>query len=801
LNKLFFLTFLFLSLCSCSPDEETQAPTNIVQTTTPEPETPEPVVVQYILTVTAGDGGNVTNGGTFDEGTDVTITATSNEGYRFTGWEGNSSTSESLTVTLDSNQTYEALFELIPLVVGEYTLSVIAGEGGTVNTGGTYDEGAEVTVTATANEGYQFIRWDNGTAPNSNDYNIENINILIGSFTRKPTENGYHEVEIISENGQLKWRNEAGVSWSLELRDGKLWTGPDCVYGEQVLGILIQNNQNVLTLVFNDEIYENVLYESINLASESLIFRLNSNQDYQALFELITYSATYQGNRGFSTYIGYYLNSSIENYGVGVSFYTAAWSLINAPLVDFQVGMPGTWIIPNNRENSTIPLCPVGTYARDNWDERGPTYQEVFQTLEGGVGYWGSNVFRNGSPKFSMNATPNCYTNQVASPGWPFFGSSNPLADDILGVAQISNRLLIPPDGITFSGSPNGEFLGYGYMALPFTDSYNNSYPVGDQSWTCFLNAQNFKGPIAYYLPEIWSKMSENYPTIDGLGLDSKPGIIGTGAMEVAMVPFYSSRDSEGTVFTRIPELNFPVQENGFAPILQDVTVYNKSAIYDGIQNWKSNNIPFDGPFLEIGSFKPGITEYQNPSYKQGDKQISGLDNSVQGNVQNSNVFGLQFDDSFGYNSGSFPEYYKESGGEMIPVLEANLPPETGLKDLKFKTNNYWSSQSYKADLNKSSWSNTSSGPFSVFLNDGSKVTYHWYRFIDQPVFKQFNWSDEKKQKLQDFIVKIHKEWTIDKNYMAPPSTGELVRIYDELIVTPPPGLEYGYVPIVTSQN
>jgi len=36
---------------------------------------------------------------------------------------------------------------------------------------------------------------------------------------------------------------------------------------------------------------------------------------------------------------------------------------------------------------------------------------------------------------------------------------------------------------------------------------------------------------------------------------------------------------------------------------------------------------------------------------------------------------------------------------------------------------------------------------------------------------------------------------------MAPPSTGELVRIYPQLIVTPPPGLEYGYVSIVTSQN
>ena len=66
MKKVLFIPTLLLVLFSCSPDEETEAPTNIVQTTTPEPETPEPVVVQYTLTLTAGDGGNVTNGGTFD---------------------------------------------------------------------------------------------------------------------------------------------------------------------------------------------------------------------------------------------------------------------------------------------------------------------------------------------------------------------------------------------------------------------------------------------------------------------------------------------------------------------------------------------------------------------------------------------------------------------------------------------------------------------------------------------------------------------------------------------------------------
>ena len=112
MKKSILIPILLVFIFSCSPDEETQAPTNNVQTTTPEP---EPVVVQYTLTVSAGDGGNVTNGGTFDEGTDVTITATPNEGYRFIGWEGNDSTSESLTVTLNSNQTYGAIFELIPI--------------------------------------------------------------------------------------------------------------------------------------------------------------------------------------------------------------------------------------------------------------------------------------------------------------------------------------------------------------------------------------------------------------------------------------------------------------------------------------------------------------------------------------------------------------------------------------------------------------------------------------------------------------------------------------------------------------
>ena len=104
----------FLILYSCSPEEETQAPTNNVQTTTPEPET---VVVQYTLTVTAGEGGSVTNGGTFDEGTESTITATPSEGYGFIGWEGSDSSDSSILITLNSNVELSAQFALLPQLI------------------------------------------------------------------------------------------------------------------------------------------------------------------------------------------------------------------------------------------------------------------------------------------------------------------------------------------------------------------------------------------------------------------------------------------------------------------------------------------------------------------------------------------------------------------------------------------------------------------------------------------------------------------------------------------------------------
>jgi hypothetical protein len=158
MKKSILIPILLVFIFSCSPDEETQAPTNTVQTTTPEK-----VAVQYTLTVTSANGGSVTDGGTYDDGTELTITATPNEGYEFVGWEGNDSSNSSLTITLNSNQTVQPIFQII-----QYTLSVSTTEGGTVSSeGGTYDFGTEVTITATPNEGYRFTGWEGKDSSNS----------------------------------------------------------------------------------------------------------------------------------------------------------------------------------------------------------------------------------------------------------------------------------------------------------------------------------------------------------------------------------------------------------------------------------------------------------------------------------------------------------------------------------------------------------------------------------------------------------------------------------------------------------
>lgn len=507
-------------------------------------------------------------------------------------------------------------------------------------------------------------------------------------------------------------------------------------------------------------------------------------------------------HQGLHGYIGYGAAHppARSKFSAGMGFYSAVWPLIDKPIAGFQIGLAGSWIIPDNSDNKNTPLAPEGTRAR-KWKERGPTWGSVFQTLEGGLGYWAGNRFRYGPPKFSMNGTPQCYDYEVGSPGWSFFYSTQALPDNRLGVAQLSNRLLIPPDALPFKGNPNGKFLGYTYLALPFTDPTTGDPPTGDQAWTCFLSTANFKGPMAYYIPETWSKIGKifNYPFIYGRGLDARPGRMGGGAMEINTVPCFECTDSKGVTYSKIPKLQFPVDAQGRTFLVQDVTYYSKAALYDAFLAWRRGGPACSGRFDKKGSWKPELTK-RRTHYKQANEPIVGIDQIFQSYVHRNGVWGLKWHKNNISPNGFFPQYFKHEGNKRAPIPATEVPKETGLLAKEFK-------QAERGrpftSPNKGAWAKPGPkrGPYKVRLTDGSLVTYSWYRFVDQPSFQQYNWSEAKKRKLQSFVEKIHANWPIDRNYMAPPTSGELAALDPALLVTPPKGMEIGYVPIVTRQE
>ena len=508
-------------------------------------------------------------------------------------------------------------------------------------------------------------------------------------------------------------------------------------------------------------------------------------------------------SRGLHGYISYSADrpSDQSNYSYGMGFYSAVWPLITKPIAHFQIGLAGAWVSPDNSDNKDKPLAPIGTRARDNWPERGPTWGSVFQTLEGGLGYWAGNRFRYGPPKFSMNATPQCYDYEIGSPGWSFFYSSKALPDNRLGIAQLSNRLLIPPDALPFQDNPKGKFLGYTYMALPFTEPTTGDPPTGDQSWTCFLSSANFKGPIAYYIPETWSKIGKlfNYDFIYGRGLDARPGKMGGGAMEINTVPCFESQDEKGVTYSKIPQLQFPVDNQGRTLLVQDVVYYSKAALYNAFKAWRDGGESCSGRFDEKGAWKSKIST-RTPGFNQAGKKIIGVEKIFDTKVHDNNVWGLEWFDGTTDKFGNFPRYFRHEEDHLVAISESEVPDKTNLLNKEFKLAEPGDPFT---SPDKGAWTNpgAAAGPFKVKLTDGSLVTYSWYRFVDQPSFQQYNWSKAKKEKLQAFVERIHAEWTIDREYMAPPTLGELVSLDPALLVTPPKGMEIGYVPIVTCQE
>ena len=131
----------------------------------------EEAIAQYTITANANNNawGTVTGGGTYNAGETCTLTATPASGYQFESWKKNGSvvsTNPNYSFTVTENATYTAYFAEVPVTYYTITTNVTPSGAGTVTGGGTYPEGASVTLTANANNGYTFSQWQDGNTQN-----------------------------------------------------------------------------------------------------------------------------------------------------------------------------------------------------------------------------------------------------------------------------------------------------------------------------------------------------------------------------------------------------------------------------------------------------------------------------------------------------------------------------------------------------------------------------------------------------------------------------------------------------------
>ncbi|MDA9360291.1 DUF5011 domain-containing protein [Flavobacteriaceae bacterium] len=163
------LTILvFFILLSCSKDSP--IPDAVVTT-------PEPTITKFTLAVAASEGGGVnTSGGTYNENTNVSVTATPAEGYAFSGWSGDASGSTNpLSVSITGNKDITASFIRLQYslgvnIIGSGTVSQVLVESTEKNTD--YDSFSTVRLTATPETGWIFYGWSGSTTETTSEIDV-----------------------------------------------------------------------------------------------------------------------------------------------------------------------------------------------------------------------------------------------------------------------------------------------------------------------------------------------------------------------------------------------------------------------------------------------------------------------------------------------------------------------------------------------------------------------------------------------------------------------------------------------------
>ncbi|MBO5346397.1 MAG: InlB B-repeat-containing protein [Paludibacteraceae bacterium] len=178
--------------------------------------------------------GTVEGAGYYDNGAEVTLTATVNNGYRFVKWSDDV-VDNPRTVVVTQDSTFTAIFEANTFAI---TTAVNDDAMGSVTKGGEYAYGSEITLTATPNDGYRFAQWSDGNTDNPRTITV----------TENKTYTAEFEVEVFGVFAASEVPSMGGVKVTLTAEPIKGFEFVEWTDGNT-------DNPRILTLTENIEVY------------------------------------------------------------------------------------------------------------------------------------------------------------------------------------------------------------------------------------------------------------------------------------------------------------------------------------------------------------------------------------------------------------------------------------------------------------------------------------------------------------------------------------------------------------------
>ena len=139
-------------------------------------------IPRYTITAIANNAayGEVTGSGEYYEGTVVVVEAIPSAGYRFISWDDNS-VENPRQITVTEDVILVATFDLPTM----YNITVASNNPnfGSVSGGGRFEEGSVIEISATANDGYMFVTWNDNVTDNPRQIVVTSDAVYVANFS------------------------------------------------------------------------------------------------------------------------------------------------------------------------------------------------------------------------------------------------------------------------------------------------------------------------------------------------------------------------------------------------------------------------------------------------------------------------------------------------------------------------------------------------------------------------------------------------------------------------------------------